>query len=122
MPNKPPTFKLRPSAPRPPDDRPSAHKRGYDWTWRKIRLAVLASEPLCRPCAAEGLTVEAVHVDHDVPLEAGGTNDLSNLVPMCHSCHSRKTVLQDGGLGHSPKGRPGGRRDPTQPTPVPPSD
>ena len=33
-----------------PDNRLTAHKRGYDKRWQRIRNAVLASEPLCRHC------------------------------------------------------------------------
>lgn len=103
MPRKPPTFVMRPRPAPPPDGRPSAARRGYGATWRKLRLLILAEEPLCRRCAAEGRTTAAEHVDHDVPLERGGTNDRANLVPLCHPCHSRKTVEEDGGLGHSPR-------------------
>jgi 5-methylcytosine-specific restriction endonuclease McrA len=34
-----------------------------------------------------------------VPRRRGGTDDWSNLRPLCHRCHSRKTVLNDGGFG-----------------------
>ncbi|WP_227254836.1 HNH endonuclease [Frigoriglobus tundricola] len=84
-----------------PDSRPSAHKRGYTRNWQRLRLMVLNDEPLCRHCAANGRDVAAEHVDHDVALEAGGTNDPSNLVPLCASCHSRKTVERYGGLGRA---------------------
>lgn len=99
MPTKPPTY--RPGKPRPArtGDRPSASARGYDAHWRKLRLLVLAEEPLCRPCREAGRVTAAEHVDHNLALEKGGTNDRSNLVPMCHSCHSAKTVREDGGFG-----------------------
>lgn len=38
-------------------------------------------------------------MDHIVPLAQGGTNDTSNLQTLCRSCHSKKTVLYDGGFG-----------------------
>jgi len=69
------------------DERPTAHERGYGAVWRKLRLLVLREEPLCRHCGAA-----ATDVDHVVPLAAGGTNDRGNLCPLCHGCHSRKTV------------------------------
>lgn len=99
MPNKPKVFRMRPKPVRP-DCRPSAHRRGYDRNWQRLRALVLNEEPLCRTCKSNGLTVAAEHVDHDKALEQGGTNDRGNLVPLCHSCHSRKTVERDGGLGH----------------------
>lgn len=86
---------------RKPEARPSANSRGYDWNWRKIRAAVLRGEPLCRECrTVRGLLVPAEHVDHIKPLSQGGTHDLENLQPLCHSCHSAKTARQDGGLGN----------------------
>ena len=100
MPNKPKTFRMRPKQ-AAPENRPSAHARGYDRNWQRLRELVLNDEPLCRACAKNGLTVAAEHVDHDTPLTAGGTNDRSNLIPLCHSCHSRKTAERDGGLGHA---------------------
>ena len=63
--------------------------------WRKLRAHVLACEPLCRQCTARGLTVPATDVDHrdNDPTN----NDLVNLQPLCHGCHSRKTAAEMGG-------------------------
>ena len=74
--------------PRAADVRPTAHQRGYGATWRRLRILVLREEPLCRHCSAA-----ATDVDHIVPLAVGGTHDRENLCPLCHACHSRKTVL-----------------------------
>jgi 5-methylcytosine-specific restriction endonuclease McrA len=43
----------------------------------------------CRVCGKE-LTKDTVTIDHIVPVSRGGTNDIENLQPMCHSCNSRK--------------------------------
>lgn len=94
--NRPP---LHRRADQPPkrDYRPSAAARGYGGRWRRIRRVVLAEEPLCRPCGEQGRIQPAEHVDHD---DGNVENmDRANLVPMCHSCHSRKTVRRDGGFG-----------------------
>ena len=93
----------RPTTARLSDGRPSSSARGYDRRWRKLREVVLRAEPLCRHCLQRGESVAAAHVDHDVALAAGGTDDLANLVPLCHSCHSRKTVQRDGGFGRPAK-------------------
>ncbi len=55
------------------------------WRWSAIRAAVLAREPLCRACGAP-----AVVVDHIVERVRGGSDDLSNLMPMCDDCHRVK--------------------------------
>lgn len=111
MPTKPKTFQMRPKSHRP-DDRPSAHQRGYGRNWERLRAIVLNEEPLCRNCTAEGRTVAAEHVDHTVSIDQGGTNDRANLVPLCHSCHSRKTVERDGGLGHAKRSTDASRDQP----------
>ena len=90
----------RPRARNPPVSRPPPSARGYDHSWRKLRASVLACEPLCRECSRQGLCVAAAHVDHIVALERGGANERANLMPLCHSCHSRKTVAVDGGFGN----------------------
>jgi hypothetical protein len=69
------------------DLRPSSSARGYGANWQKLRLMVLAAEPLCRHCSRPGLDV-----DHILPLASGGTNDRNNLQVLCHSCHSAKTA------------------------------
>lgn len=64
--------------------------------WRKLRRSVLLAEPLCRMCTARGLSVPATDVDHRDNNPAN--NDLVNLQPLCHECHSRKTHSD---MGHN---------------------
>ncbi len=64
--------------------------------WRKLRRHVLMGEPLCRMCTARGLTVVATDVDHRD--NDPSNNDLLNLQPLCHECHSRKTNRD---MGHN---------------------
>src|SRR4029453_14526656 len=81
--------------------RGSAASRGYNANWRRLRLMVLAREPLCRECKAEGRITEATDVDHILERNKGGTDELSNLRPLCHSCHSRRTLrdsVRGGGI------------------------
>lgn len=62
--------------------------------WQRLRRSVLASEPLCRHCTAEGRTVVATDLDHRDGNP--GNNDLTNLQPLCHAHHSRKTAADHG--------------------------
>lgn len=61
--------------------------------WQKLRASVLQGEPLCRHCAARGLTVLATDVDH---MNGADDNRLESLQPLCHECHSRKTARDQG--------------------------
>lgn len=75
--------------------------------WRKLRASVLMEEPLCRMCAAQGLTVVATDVDHIDNNPAN--NERSNLASLCHECHSRKTARDMGGnvrMGCATDGQP----------------
>ncbi|HEY8450600.1 MAG TPA: HNH endonuclease, partial [Bacillota bacterium] len=72
--------------------RGTRQERGYDANWLKLRRIILAREPLCRPCREQGRVTPAEHVHHIVPLRAGGTNDESNLMPVCQACHNRLTA------------------------------
>lgn len=98
MTQRPPTYRparFGKAFVRPEAVRPSAAKRGYDRKWRIIRAAFLKAHPNCS-CGAI-----ATEVDHIVSLRSGGSNEWSNLQPMCKPCHARKTVEVDGALGHT---------------------
>jgi 5-methylcytosine-specific restriction protein A len=81
--------------------RGSASSRGYDSRWRGVRLAKLKQDPLCEDCRGIGLTVLATDVDHI----DGNVSNLSpdNLRSLCHACHSRKTIRENGGFGKKKK-------------------
>lgn len=55
----------------------------------------MRAEPLCRTCAARGLTAGASELDHIIPLHAPGGLRLfweeSNLQPICKKCHKVKS-------------------------------
>lgn len=69
--------------------------------WRAVRQIVLAREPMCRACAAEGRERLAVEVDHIEPLvvsvRAGRplmAFTESNLQPLCEPCHDTKSARE----------------------------
>lgn len=101
MPSRPPTHRPPSSTARQHDARPNSAARGYDRRWRKLRLAVLWEEPVCMICHRQ----RSHHVDHIIAREKGGTDSRENLRGVCHGCHSRKTVAEDGGLGRGRGGR-----------------
>lgn len=79
--------------------RPSPTRRGYDRQWEKLRARFLRDNPECEACGKP-----AAHVDHVIPIKAGGARmDAANLQALCHGCHSRKTVREDGGFGNTQK-------------------
>ena len=55
-----------------------------------LRRALFMREPLCRTCAAKGETALATIRDHIRPVAEGGTDDDSNIQPICGPCHQAK--------------------------------
>jgi len=55
-------------------------------------------EPLCRLCLEMGRISAAVELDHIVPLFGGGSDDASNLQPLCDACHRAKTARENGSV------------------------
>ena len=65
-------------------------------TWARLRRLKLSESPLCERCKPR--IVPAEHVDHRIPISAGGDPfpSLSGLAALCASCHSRKTREDEG--------------------------
>lgn len=82
------------------DGRPSSAARGYGYRWQRLRRMVLARSPLCADPFDEhktdGTVVLAEDVHHIIPLSSGESSSIlnreSNLMPLCHRCHSRITA------------------------------
>lgn len=67
--------------------------------WTRLRLVVLARDPICKAC---GRAASAV-VDH-IKAHKGLWAlfvDLANLQGLCATCHNIKTATEDGGFGNS---------------------
>ena len=86
---------------KPPENRPSAHMRGYGTRWRKVRLNHLKIEPLCRKCKKNDEITPATIVDHIKPHKGNYELmwDTDNFQSLCKTCHDKKTATEDGGFG-----------------------
>ncbi|CAB4155840.1 HNHc domain containing protein [uncultured Caudovirales phage] len=60
---------------------------GYSSAEYKRNRKIVLEIPICVACGGEADTA-----NHIVPISKGGTDELSNLEPMCHMCNS---TLQD---------------------------
>ena len=71
--------------------------------WKALRAWQLRRSPLCVECAKERRIVPAHEVDHIIPHKGNLLlfYDPDNLQSLCRPCHSRKTVVEDGGFGMS---------------------
>ena len=79
-----------PEAPRLYDDRRgSSAARGYGYAWRRRRIEFIKRHPFCVRCGKP-----TTDVDHRIPRSRGGSDDDSNLQPLCGFCHKRKTALE----------------------------
>lgn len=105
---KPPVFKM----PRPEtktlvythnvERRKKTAERGYGGKWRAASKGHLKANPLCVHCKEKDIVRAAKCVDHIIPHKGNGALfwDPLNWQSLCYSCHSRKTVLEDGGFGN----------------------
>ena len=73
--------------------RGSSSSRGYNYKWTKFRREYLRLHPVCACCGRL-----ATEIDHIVPFKSDKTKifELTNLQPLCHECHSRKTAKESG--------------------------
>ena len=60
-----------------------------DDDWRRIRGLYVKKHPLCERCLEEGRITPVEEVHHIIPLSRGGTNQFSNLMSLCQSCHTK---------------------------------
>lgn len=103
MPTAPKTFRLHATKPINNGKSKAAAERCNEYftrEWRdRTRLRIIARDGCqCRACGAIVTESKQCHIDHVTPKSQGGTSDDENLQLLCHSCHSRKT-LKENGLG-----------------------
>ena len=70
-------------------------KSHYDRRWRKIRALYLSKHPLCHDCEEAGRLIPATEVHHILPIQDGGKDNDENLMGLCKSCHSRRTMEEN---------------------------
>jgi diadenosine tetraphosphate (Ap4A) HIT family hydrolase/5-methylcytosine-specific restriction endonuclease McrA len=77
-------------------DSPWSHrKKSAGYISGTIRYEILkAAKSRCELCGTPA-DVKALEVDHIVPRNAGGTDDLSNLQALCYSCNAMKRDRDD---------------------------
>lgn len=61
----------------------------YGRAWRKVRGRYVSAHPLCERCLEEGRITPVDEVHHIIPVSQGGTNEESNLMSLCKSCHNK---------------------------------
>lgn len=90
-------------------ERLTAAQRGYGAPWRKLRAQFLARHPVCvdPDHRHPGQVRAATDVDHITPRSQGGSDDPTNLQPLCHACHSAKTLREQGRIHPAAASRPG---------------
>ena len=62
--------------------------------WKNTRKSVMLEyDYLCQECLRQGYYQQANVVDHIIELKDDWSKrlDKSNLIPLCHSCHNKKT-------------------------------
>jgi 5-methylcytosine-specific restriction endonuclease McrA len=75
--------------------------------WRRLRLAFIWENPLCKHCDAKGIITPASEVDHIQPINPndpydtkngkyGKPLDRDNLQALCKACHTKKTAATKG--------------------------
>lgn len=67
-------------------------ERGRAWMAKRHRIA-LAHGYQCAGCRCVWVPSRD-QIDHKVPREQGGSNDESNLQPLCKTCHDAKTAAE----------------------------
>lgn len=106
-----PGQRLRTPKHTPPEDKQHRNRRWkqkhYQWynlaVWRNGSKQFLQRNPLCVICKDAGRIVPSTEVDHVVPHRGEWELfiDSDNWQACCHTCHSRKTAKENGGIAQT---------------------
>ena len=102
MPNRPPIHRApgtrsKQERQREHDQRRgSSTRRGYDYTWQKLRKLKLQTDPLCKGCESQGRLSLAEEVDHIIRITERPDLrlDWGNLQSLCGTCHDAKSAAE----------------------------
>ena len=77
---------------------PDYYKWYYRKSWKVLRNNQLRRKPYCEECDRNHLMTHATEVDHKTPHKGDKALffDADNLQSLCETCHSRKTLLENG--------------------------
>ena len=64
------------------------HKR-YGRKWTEVRNKYISAHPFCEKCWERGIATLADEVHHIVPVDQDGSDEESNLMSLCRSCHNK---------------------------------
>ena len=82
------------------EKRGTRKERGYDANHYRLRKLIMHEQPLCPMCRDEGSLEPAIELHH---IDGNPWNlDRTNLIMLCSRCHSKETVLHQGGFGRPP--------------------
>ncbi len=65
------------------------HNKKYGYQWKRVRVRYAKEHPLCEMCFKEGRYTRLDEVHHIIPVSRGGTNERTNLMSVCKSCHNK---------------------------------
>ena len=74
------------------ESRSKSHNKKYGTQWHKIRNRYAKAHPLCERCLSKGKYTPMEEVHHIIPVNRGGSNDDSNLMSLCRSCHEQMHI------------------------------
>lgn len=89
IPGFPASSKTQARKSRPKERRGSAASRGYGTRWRRFRDTFIKVHPVCEYCEANGKTVPANVVDHDIPHRGCPVAFWNTtFTALCDGCHN----------------------------------
>ena len=101
MPDRIPTFRPPWINRKPRRDAMRRNQSAAGYGRRAWRLArqerLLLDNYQCQVCRRIVPGGRELHVDHIVPKSADGSDLMENLITLCRSCHSKKTVAEEQG-------------------------